>query len=272
MGDLNARINFAKVDSSDDPASFVSYLDTLTGLDFLKALKSRTYDLLDVREGSRILDVGCGTGDDVLAMAQRVGNSGLVVGVDNSETMISEARQRSVGSGLPVEFHLSDVYKLPLPDATFDGCRAERLFLHLKDPAEALAEMIRVCRPRGHIVILDSDWETVLIDATDRALTRKIINFICDRHANGWIGRQLQRLFTEAGLSDVRVYPGVFTSTDYALVAQIIRLQPMLELALADGTLTSDEVQGWLAELEERNRSGTFFYSHTGIVIHGIKP
>jgi len=272
MEDLGARINFARVDNSDNPDSFVSYLDTTTGMDFFKVLKSGTYDLLSVREGARILDVGCGTGDDVLAMAQRVGDGGLVVGVDNSETMLSEARQRSEGSGLPVEFHLAEVYKLPFPDATFDGCRAERLFLHLEDPAGALAELTRVCRPGGHIVALDSDWETMLIDATDRALTRKIINFICDSHANGWIGRQLSRLFKESGLSDVQVYPGAFTTTDYELAARLIRLQSMLEWAIADGTLSFEEVKVWLAELEERNRAGTFFCSQTGFVVRGTKP
>lgn len=272
MDSLEARFNFARVDSSGDPASFVRYLDTTTGLEFFKVLKSGTYELVGAQEGAHILDAGCGTGDDVLAMARRVGENGLAAGVDNSEIMLTEARQRSEGLNLPVEFHLAEVYELPFPDATFDGCRAERLFVHLEEPQRALAEMVRVCRPGGNIVVLDSDWETVTIDASDRALTRKIVNLLCDRHANGWIGRQLSRLFKEAGLLDVRVHLGTAAITDYELAAKLLRLHQVLEWALEAGHLSSDEVDGWLAELEERNRAGTFFYSHTGVVIRGMKP
>ena len=53
-----------------------------------------------MQEGHHILDVGCGTGDDVLALARIVGETGRVVGIDNSETMIAEARQRAEGLDL----------------------------------------------------------------------------------------------------------------------------------------------------------------------------
>ena len=56
--------------------------------------KRRTFALLGAKAGARLLDVGCGTGDDALAMARLVGPDGHVTGIDTSETMIAEARAR----------------------------------------------------------------------------------------------------------------------------------------------------------------------------------
>ncbi len=86
------------VDRATDPSAFVSYLDTVTTLETVQRMKQRTYDLLQVREGHHLLDVGCGLGDDVRALAQQVGTAGRVVGVDCSETMVAEARKRAEGA------------------------------------------------------------------------------------------------------------------------------------------------------------------------------
>ena len=91
-----------------------------------------------------LLDAGCGTGSDVLKIAEKVGISGKVIGVDASESMIAESRRRAEGTPLPVEFRTSDVQHLDFPDNTFNACRADRIFVHLSNPAQALSEMIRV--------------------------------------------------------------------------------------------------------------------------------
>ncbi|MBI3797064.1 MAG: class I SAM-dependent methyltransferase [Deltaproteobacteria bacterium] len=70
------------VDQTTDLSAFVSYLDTVTTLETVRRMKQRTYELLQVREGHRLLDVGCGLGDDVRALAQQVGTAGRMVGVD----------------------------------------------------------------------------------------------------------------------------------------------------------------------------------------------
>ena len=66
--------------------------------------KRRTYQLLGLTSGSRILDIGCGTGDDALAMASLVGEQGKVTGLDYGQPLIEEARRRAESAGLAVEF------------------------------------------------------------------------------------------------------------------------------------------------------------------------
>ena len=85
----------------------------------MQAYKKHTYTLLEVQPGDAILDVGCGTGDDVHVLAEMVGPTGRVVGVDCSETMIAAALQRQKPD-LPVEFLVNNAHCLNFANNTFD--------------------------------------------------------------------------------------------------------------------------------------------------------
>ncbi len=63
--------------------------------------KQRTFELLEIKKGYRLLDVGCGTGEDVRAMASLVGRTGSVIGIDRSEAMVAEA-QKQTRSQVPI--------------------------------------------------------------------------------------------------------------------------------------------------------------------------
>jgi ubiquinone/menaquinone biosynthesis C-methylase UbiE len=263
--------SFTRVDHLQDPSAAVSYLDAASSLDAVQSYKRKTFSLLNLQEGSYILDVGCGTGDDVRALAQLVGSFGRVVGVDNSETMVAEARKRSEGLGLPVEYRVSDAHELPFADSTFDGCRADRVFQHLTDPRKALAELVRVARQGARVVVSDPDWEILLIDAGDRALTRKVANFMCDSVSDGWMGRRLYALFKGSGLRDISVTPEVLVIPDFNTANQIFSLQLHVERAQEAGVITRSEGEAWLADLHQRSEKGTFFFATGGFAASGRK-
>src|SRR5262245_24112212 len=111
------------IDQATEPHSFIRYLDAVSALETIQRIKQRTYDLLQVQQGHQLLDVGCGVGDDVQGLAQRVGVTGLVVGVERSETMLAEARKRLFGLNLPVKLYLGDAQNLEFAANSFDGCR-----------------------------------------------------------------------------------------------------------------------------------------------------
>ena len=98
---------WTRIDAAADPTAFVRELDAISARDTVRAQKELTYRLLAVGAGDRVLDVGCGTGEDVRALARLVGPAGRAVGVDVSETVLAEARRRAegeAGEALPVEF------------------------------------------------------------------------------------------------------------------------------------------------------------------------
>jgi ubiquinone/menaquinone biosynthesis C-methylase UbiE len=157
MAEPVANTDFTNVDRSAGAELFVHHLDRISKMEQVQAYKRRTFDLLEVREGSSALDVGCGTGDDARALAERVGATGRVVGLDNSATMIEEARKRVEGLGLPVDYRVGDARRLDFPDASFDACRIDRVLHHLDDPQSAVAELVRVARPGARVVMHEPD-------------------------------------------------------------------------------------------------------------------
>src|SRR5262245_13452086 len=101
---------WTNIDRTADAAAFVAYLDTVSAFEAVQAYKRQTFSLLAVRDGSRLLDVGCGTGEDAIALAELIGTTGHVVGVDCSAVMIEEARQRIAGKTLPLSFEVGDAH------------------------------------------------------------------------------------------------------------------------------------------------------------------
>jgi SAM-dependent methyltransferase len=233
----------------------------------MQCYKRRTYQLLGLTSGSRILDIGCGTGDDALAMASLVGPEGKVTGLDYAQPLIDEARQRAASAGLAVEFTAGDVHALDFPDDSFDGCRADRVFMHLRDREKALAEMIRVTRPGGRIVVREPDWDTLIVDSPDRDLTRLILNRHFDRVIlNGWAGRGLFRLFRLAGLDSVEIADtSTLVLTDFATANGFYGLE-------AAAKAMGESADGWIAGLKRADRDGIFFSAVTGFTAVGVKP
>ncbi len=237
----------------------------------MRAAKARSFEALDVRAGARLLEVGCGAGEDARALARLVGPHGHIDAIDAEPAMVVEAVRRSASERLPVTFCVGDVYQLDYADATFDGARAERVLLHLAEPGRALAQMVRVVKSGGKIVVIDRDIETRTIDASDRLLTRRILHFWCDSFLGGWIGRQLPRLFREAGLSDVEVEPVTVVERDFTAFDAQYDLTRVVNRAVDGGAITREEGTRWLSALHEMADAGSFFSSMTSFVVVGRK-
>lgn len=262
--------HFTDVDRAPDPSKLVSYLDKATSLGPIQRLKRVTYDLLSAAPGQVVLDVGCGVGDDVRALAAIVGPTGQVLGLDLSRTLIAEAHARSKDKGLRTHFALGDSCRLPFADDSFDAVRSERMLQHLREPQRAVNEMARVVKPGGRVVDFDPDWDLIAIDSSDVALTRKIVHFRTDLIATGSVGRRLSNLFKDAGLVDVMVVPMASVLTTLA-AASTLELELATEAARKAGVISADEASAWLAEMQERDAEGRFFCGLCGYLVSGRK-
>jgi demethylmenaquinone methyltransferase / 2-methoxy-6-polyprenyl-1,4-benzoquinol methylase len=113
--------------------------------------RERAADLAALSPGGRALDVACGTGDLAVELARRVGPSGKVVGSDFSEAMLERARNKSA----TVEWEWANALELPYPDAGFDAATVGFGARNFSDLDRGLAEMARVVRPGGRVVVLE---------------------------------------------------------------------------------------------------------------------
>jgi len=233
------------------------YLRHISAQDSTQRVKRRTYDLLHARPGAELLDVGCGLGDDVLALAEVVGPSGRVVGVDRDAEMLRRAREKAAPPH--VEFLEADARQLPLPDASFDGVRLERVLQHVDHPEAAVAEVARVLRPGGRVTILEPDWGTYAVDLPDRALVRRVLDARTDAYADGWVGRKLYRMLDDAGIGAAHIDLVPYLSTDFEQSSRAIDLAHAHTPGLARGVLSEADATAWTTLVTAARERPTFF-------------
>lgn len=252
-----------------DPGFALRFWDAGNRLPSVRALKPIMLEQMALHRGQHVLEVGCGSGDDVRTIARRVAPTGRVLGIDSAPLIVAEAQRRTEGR-LPVEFRVGDATALDLPDGAFDRCRAERLLMHVRsDPAVVVAELARVLRPQGRLVVFDIDWDTLVVDGADRELTRRIVRSYSDGVPNGWVGRALPRLLRDAGLVEVTTTPHAI-EVPFDFFGWV--LSGHLDAALAAGLFTPDELIGWWDEIDAAHASGRFYAAILGFVAAGAKP
>jgi demethylmenaquinone methyltransferase / 2-methoxy-6-polyprenyl-1,4-benzoquinol methylase len=113
--------------------------------------RERAADLAGVGPGDRALDVAAGTGDLAIELSRRVGPTGSVVGSDFSEPMLERARRKST----TVTWEQANALDLPYPDDGFDAATVGFGARNFSDLDRGLAEMARVVRPGGRVVVLE---------------------------------------------------------------------------------------------------------------------
>ena len=271
--------DMADVDRSGHAGSYVEYLHTAKRApDNRSAIDPHvaSFLALNLEPGDAVLDVGCGLGEEVLALAEVVGPDGRAVGLDNSQAMIDEAIQRASDRGLPVEYVVGSAYDLPFEDESFDACREELMLQHLHDPVAAISEMLRVTRSGGRISATEPDWELWLVDAPDRSVFRRLRKESVDSDRGGAgdksIGRQLYRLLGETGLQDLAIIPIAIPYTDLAQANAIIGVLDTADRAREKGVITERERLSWHQSLRAADEEGQFFSALGGFTIVGTKP
>jgi len=204
---------FDRVDASETPRAYVELLDYIRMRPNAQRVRTWSEERLELGPGDRLLDVGCGTGDDLIALSTHVSPDGAAVGIDVSETLIAEARRRT--TSVPAACIVRGVAeRLPFRDGVFAGCRTERVLLHVADPALAVREIARVLEPAGRVTIVEPDFGAWFVDSVDHEIDALIVRLV-NRQRQPSVGRTLRRLLRAAGLVDVEltghlaVYDGV---------------------------------------------------------------
>jgi ubiquinone/menaquinone biosynthesis C-methylase UbiE len=263
--------NFANVDQAD-AAELVGRLDTMHALEFFRAYKRETFSLMRLEAGASAADVGCGTGEDARQLADVVGRSGCVVGFDISEAMLKEASSRHGASGSNIRFIQSGADDLKAPSSSFDAIRADRVLTHVHDVAAALREMMRVVKPGGRVVVSEPDMLGCWVNNAHHATSARILQAIAHSCASPFAARELYHHFRDAGLADVRLLLRPVALTDPQSADNILRFGTAIETMVAKGGLDAGEARAWLADFEERRRTGRFLGGATIFILVGVKP
>jgi ubiquinone/menaquinone biosynthesis C-methylase UbiE len=259
---------FDAVDA-EGPDYFIRFLDARLTIEGELQVKRLIAGLLDAQPGHVVLDVGAGTGADTEETAERVGPDGRVIGLDLSAAMVAEAKRRTAGSRLPLEFVEGDATALDFGNATFDRCRGERILMATGNPAGVVRELVRVTRPEGLVVLSELDASTIFLNSSNQALVDRLLGSFTAQLKSPYVGRRLHRLMVEAGLDDVRCAPTVIqNSVKFMQLVFGAQLQQLVDT----GETTLAEVAEFWAELADGERAGWLCSGVVCFTVVGQKP
>ena len=246
----------------------MSVMDTIQ---VASSIRLRALSLLEANAGDRILDVGCGTGTDVLLLAELVQPYGQAIGVERSKSLIMKARSRVDKIKLPVEFCVGDAHDLCFGANTFDGCWVNRTLVHVMNPHRAVGELHRVLRPGGRLVAIEPDWGTMTLVGGDPILTACIIQLRTSCFSNGRIGYDLPGLFEKVGLTNITIDARTITTTRFDLADQLWGIRRTLVQAQALGAMSPIAALRWLDQIKRSDHEGRFSAALTVFIVSGRK-
>jgi arsenite methyltransferase len=208
-------------------------------------------DRLALRAGEDVLDIGSGPGLLACEMAAVVGSEGSVHGIDPSESMRAIARaRRPREDSAPVTFGVGNANALPFTDASFDVVTSTQVYEYVADVAGALAEAHRVLRPGGRLLVLDTDWDSIVWHSRDSTRMRRVLAAWDEHLVDPYLPRRLARLLRGAGfvVSHCAAIPLLNTSYhsdtySAGLIGFITAFVP------GHHSLTDTDVQAWADDL-----------------------
>ena len=218
-------------------------------------------EAINLGKGERVLDVGTGPGFLAQAIAETVGTSGSVCGVDISESLLDVARSQNKDTK-HIEFVYGDASHLPYPDEDFDSVVCTQVLEYVPDVDASLADIYRVLRKGGKIALLDTDWDSLVWHSSDRLMMSRILTAWEAHAANPFLPRTLagrmKRLGFQIELQKIiPIYNPDFKPDSYSNL--IIDL--MIPFVLEHGNVTKQEAESWAVELRERGQKGNYFFS-----------
>lgn len=166
-------------------------------------------DRVGLRPGQSAIDLGCGPRGILDLLADRVTPGGRVVGLDADPAHTAMAAEFVSDRSLTgVEIVTADARHTGLPSASFDLVHARTLLINLTEPAQVMAEMVRLAKPGGRVAVTEPDTEHALCYPPLPAFDRMGEIFrvaLCRHGADPTIGRRAPELFRQAGLTGVGV-------------------------------------------------------------------
>ena len=225
--------------------------------------QTRFLDMLGASPGEQILDVGCGSGNFCRSLAPQVTPGGGVIGVDREADAIDLAtRLSTVEVPSTLNFAQADGNDLPFEDQSFDAVVCISVLEFCEHPSNVLAEMRRVLRPSGRLLVANADEDTRVYNGRDRELGRRITRAIADRGHDPWLARRLASMLIAVGFQLEQEAVLVDLEREFAPESSgYTHAHLWQEHLLRAAGISAQDYDRWLADLEACAEDGSYCYS-----------
>lgn len=215
----------------------------------------------DPLPGERVLDIGSGPGFLAAAIADAVGSSGSVWGVDVSEPLLEFARSQSSDQH-EIEFLHGDATNLPCPDEAFSAVVSTQVLEYLPDVDAALGEVYRVLRVGGRVALLDTDWDSIVWHSSDRQRMARVLSAWEEHAAHPFLPRTLAGRLNRAGfqVTKQQIIPLLNANFDPNTYSNRL-IDLIIPFVVGRGRITQNEADAWARELRDCGEKGEYFFS-----------
>jgi arsenite methyltransferase len=222
--------------------------------------------------GKKILDLGSGPGFFSSKLADAVGPSGWVCGVDISELMLDLAKTHCAQQ-IWVEFQKADATLLPFPEQHFDVAVSMQVLEYVHDIHSALNEFYRVLRPGGQLLLMDTDWDSLVWYSTVPERAGRILTEWNNHVAHPFLPRTLTQHLIAAGFQVepphiIPIFNPIYASNSFS--NRLIDLT--VPFVSKRGNISPGEVEAWAQELRRSGQAGQYFFSLNRYVFSATKP
>lgn len=245
-----------------------AYLNDTANL--LKGIKMSSYEYFSKIQSGIVIDLGCGTGIDVIQMASMFKDHLDVVGVDHDPSLIDIAKNNSKELK-NVSFVVSEGNSIPFADESIDGLRAERLIQHLKNPKEVFDEVYRILKPESPIVIVESDWSSLNFYCGSVIISQRLTTYLTEQKINnGWASKKLCTYLTQSDFSNIKLNVFPFVLNSLLDANTYLWIDKIVEEMYQNGIISLDERGTFNNEIEIANQNG-YFACSMNIVVGSAK-
>jgi ubiquinone/menaquinone biosynthesis C-methylase UbiE len=252
-----------------DDEKFAQQQEELAATADMVAQRQAMLDLLHLRSGERVIDAGCGNGALVRDMLKVVGNKGYACGVDNSEIMIGLAQKICPQA----TFLKGDATDIPVQDAEYDVLTTSQLLCFVDEVPNALREFYRILRPGGRLLILDTDWGSLVWNSRNQSFMDKVMKMYITPYAHPYLPRSLSKQLLQAGFTSLQRHSFAllnwernadsYSQQTSEFVRQLMRKSP---------DFTEDDWQEWDRDLRETEAAGEYLFSLNRYLFAAQKP
>ena len=197
-------------------------------------------ELAGIREGDTVLDLGSGAGLDAFVARRIVGDTGRVIGVDMTESMVAKARENAAKLGYAnVTFELGEIEALPVESGSIDVVISNCVLNLVPDKSRAFAEMYRVLKPGAHFCVSD-----IVVTGELPASVRASVELYAGCVAGALKREEYLALITEAGFSGVEVAAEKVIEVPEEILEQEASMADLAEFRRNGGAIVSVTVRG----------------------------